>query len=90
MSGLLATGTASFFHKDTIQTLLLNGYWDIVDYNGFVPYLGGGIGLAFHNIKDSANIIYNMAGSQYDIWHCFFKNPLRNQLCLDGFRRRCV
>jgi len=73
MSGLLATGTASFFHKDTIQTLLLNGYWDIVDYNGFVPYLGGGIGLAFHNIKDSANIIYNMAGSNTTYGTAFSK-----------------
>lgn len=37
---------------------MLNGYWDIVDYNGFVPYLGGGIGLAFHNLHDSANVMY--------------------------------
>jgi opacity protein-like surface antigen len=55
---IMANGTASFSRKDNIHTLMLNGYWDIVDYNGFIPYLGGGIGLAFHNLHDSANVMY--------------------------------
>jgi opacity protein-like surface antigen len=57
-SAIMANSMASFSRKDNIHTLMLNSYWDIVDYNGFVPYLGGGIGLAFHNLHDSANVMY--------------------------------
>lgn len=54
--GLFANNFAAFSRQDTIHTLMFNGYWDITNYNGFVPYVGGGIGLAFHNLHDSVNV----------------------------------
>jgi len=59
----LANAIAGFSRKDTIHTVMLNGYWDIVNYNGFVPYVGGGVGLAFHNVRDSANVAYTTANN---------------------------
>lgn len=31
-------------------TLMLNGYYDIGNFNGFVPYVGAGIGVAYHRM----------------------------------------
>ena len=34
-----------------VKTLLANVYWDIANYNGFTPYVGAGLGLAFVNTE---------------------------------------
>jgi opacity protein-like surface antigen len=31
---------------------LVNGYWDIVNYRGFTPYVGAGVGFARHTISN--------------------------------------
>jgi opacity protein-like surface antigen len=45
---------------DTLQaeletvTVFANAYWDITNYGGFTPYVGGGAGAAFHRLSDVA------------------------------------
>lgn len=39
-----------------IKTLLANVYWDIADYNGFTPYVGAGLGMAWVKTELSASI----------------------------------
>lgn len=36
-----------------LQTLMLNAWWDIKTGTSFTPYLGGGVGMAFGNLKSS-------------------------------------
>jgi opacity protein-like surface antigen len=33
-------------------TVFANAYWDITNYAGFTPYVGGGLGAAFHRLSD--------------------------------------
>ena len=33
-------------------TVFANAYWDITNYGGFTPYVGGGVGAAFHRLSD--------------------------------------
>lgn len=33
-------------------TLMLNGYYDMGNFNGMVPYVGAGVGLAYHRMGD--------------------------------------
>ena len=40
-------GGTAFKGTMGFQTLLANVYWDITEWNGFTPYLGAGIGMAF-------------------------------------------
>lgn len=59
-------------------TAMVNGYWDIVNVNGFTPYVGAGIGVAYNNLHDinlpvnqssngRADFAYQlMAGVSYD------------------------
>jgi opacity protein-like surface antigen len=35
-------------------TVFANAYWDITNYGGFTPYVGGGVGAAFHRLSDIA------------------------------------
>lgn len=63
----------------TTYTTFANVYWDITNYAGWTPYLGGGIGMAYHVIdgvslpvtatgKSRASFAYNLtAGVSYDI-----------------------
>ena len=46
-------------HRVGFQTLLANVYWDITNFHGFTPYIGGGIGMAF--LKTRVN--YSYAGT---------------------------
>lgn len=39
-----------------IKTLLANVYWDIADYNGFTPYVGAGLGMAWVKTELSASV----------------------------------
>jgi opacity protein-like surface antigen len=39
-----------------IKTLLANVYWDIADYNGFTPYVGAGLGMAWVNTEISLGL----------------------------------
>ena len=60
-------------------TGFVNAFWDITNYNGFTPYLGGGIGVAYHRLTDvtlpvgsangsRADLAYNLtAGLSYDL-----------------------
>lgn len=60
-------------------TGFVNAFWDITNYNGFTPYLGGGVGVAHHRLTNvtlpatSSNgnrtdLAYNVtAGISYDI-----------------------
>ena len=63
----------------TTYTAFANVYWDITNYAGFTPYLGGGVGLAYHQINgvtlpatatgaSRASFAYNLAaGVSYDL-----------------------
>jgi opacity protein-like surface antigen len=33
-------------------TLMLNGYYDLGNFNGMVPYVGAGVGVAYHRMSD--------------------------------------
>lgn len=60
-------------------TGFVNAFWDITNYNGFTPYLGGGVGVAYHRLKNvtlpagsangnRADLAYNLtAGLSYDV-----------------------
>ena len=49
--GIAFKGTMGF------QTLLANVYWDITEWNGFTPYLGAGIGMAFLKTEGEASVM---------------------------------
>ena len=50
--GLTATAEAEV----GINTLLANVYWDIINYNGFTPYVGAGLGMAFVKTEIGASV----------------------------------
>ena len=39
-----------------IKTLLANVYWDITEYNGFTPYIGAGLGVAWVKTELSGSV----------------------------------
>ena len=39
-----------------IKTLLANVYWDLGNYNGFTPYVGAGLGMAWVNTEISLSL----------------------------------
>ncbi len=41
--------------KSRLQTLMVNGYWDITNFMDFTPYVGAGVGLVFANTRGSAD-----------------------------------
>ncbi len=41
--------------KSRLQTLMVNGYWDITNFMDFTPYVGAGVGLVFANTRSSAD-----------------------------------
>ncbi len=42
--------------ESRLQTLMVNGYWDITNIMDFTPYVGAGVGLLFANTRGSADI----------------------------------
>ena len=64
-------------------TGFVNAFWDIVNYNGFTPYMGGGVGVAFHDLSavrlpaasapgKNADLAWNIgAGISYDLTRNF-------------------
>ena len=42
--------------ESRVQTLMVNGYWDITNIMDFTPYVGAGIGLAFANTRGNADV----------------------------------
>lgn len=42
--------------ESRLQTLMVNGYWDITNIMDFTPYIGAGIGLAFANTRGNADV----------------------------------
>ncbi|HFC05453.1 MAG TPA: porin family protein, partial [Rhizobiales bacterium] len=60
-------------------TGFVNAFWDITNYNGFTPYLGAGVGVAYHRLTNvtlpggssngnRADLAYSFsAGVSYDI-----------------------
>ena len=57
------TGFGTLSGKADIESTdaMVNAYYDIGHYNGFTPYVGGGIGLAY-NHTESANLALNGVG----------------------------
>lgn len=50
-------------------TLMLNGYYDLGQYSGFVPYVGAGVGAAYHMVDevyftDNPNLINRIEGDK--------------------------
>lgn len=41
--------------KSRLQTLMVNGYWDITNFMDFTPYVGAGVGLVFANTRSNAD-----------------------------------
>ena len=58
----IAGDALSAKHTVRFQTLLANVYWDVTEWNGFTPYVGGGIGMAF--VKTKVNYDYEGAGEK--------------------------
>lgn len=56
----LAGDALSAKHTVRFQTLMANVYWDITDFYGFTPYVGGGLGMAF--VTSKVNYNYNGIG----------------------------
>ena len=55
--------------KIGLQTLLANVYWDITTWNGFTPYIGGGLGMAFLKTEghvDHSRLMADLVGSNSD------------------------
>jgi len=48
------------------QYVFVSSYWDITNYAGFTPYVGGGIGAARHDISGLAGPSGAANGSEYD------------------------
>ena len=48
-----------------IKTLLANVYWDITNYNGFTPYVGAGLGMAWVNTELAASVS-GLGGVSFD------------------------
>ncbi len=42
--------------ESRLQTLMVNGYWDITNIMDFTPYVGAGVGLLFANTRGSADV----------------------------------
>ena len=40
--------------ESRLQTLMVNGYWDITNIMDFTPYVGAGVGLVFANTRGNA------------------------------------
>ncbi len=47
-------------------TAFANVYYDITNYAGWTPYLGGGIGVALHTIRDVAMPVASSSGEEVD------------------------
>ena len=41
--------------ESRLQTLMVNGYWDITNIMDFTPYVGAGVGLVFANTRGNAD-----------------------------------
>lgn len=51
----------------TSYTGMVNGYFDLGNFRGFVPYVGAGVGLAYHQMDDytlplAGNVPYKVSG----------------------------
>lgn len=56
--------------KSRIQTLMLNGYWDITNIGSFTPYAGAGVGLAAIHTKgslDTDKVHYSASDTDYEL-----------------------
>ena len=42
--------------ESRLQSLMVNGYWDITNIMDFTPYVGAGVGLLFANTRGSADV----------------------------------
>ena len=43
--------------ESRLQTLMVNGYWDITNIMDFTPYIGAGVGLVFANTRGNADFM---------------------------------
>lgn len=43
--------------ESRLQTLMVNGYWDITNIMDFTPYVGAGVGLVFANTRGNADFM---------------------------------
>ena len=63
------SGDRSLHAKVGLQTLLVNAYWDILDWNGFTPYVGAGLGMGFLKTEghaDHSRFVADLVGSNSD------------------------
>jgi len=75
----LTTPTNDLQAELQTYTGFVNAFWDITNYNGVTPYLGFGVGIAYHYLSDidlpvgsrnggRADLAYNFtAGVSYDL-----------------------
>lgn len=57
----------------TSHTIFVSGFWDITNYGGFTPYVGGGVGAAHHTISDLTFPVGAADGSNWDFaYHVTF------------------
>jgi opacity protein-like surface antigen len=55
----------------TSHTIFVSGFWDITNYGGFTPYIGGGVGAAYHQITDLTFPVGASDGSNWDFAYHF-------------------
>ena len=48
------------------QNVFVSTYWDITNYGGFTPYVGGGIGAARHDLSDISAPLGAADAAEYD------------------------
>ncbi|WP_418764520.1 outer membrane protein [Mailhella sp.] len=58
--------------ESRLQTLMVNGYWDITNFMDFTPYVGAGIGLVFANTRgnldlDLGNVHYGSSDTDVNL-----------------------
>lgn len=54
-SGDYDAGPGTLGTDITSYTLMFNGYYDLGNMNGVVPYVGAGVGVAYHSMDDVVN-----------------------------------
>ena len=53
--------------ESRLQTLMLNGYWDITNIMDFTPYVGAGIGLSFARTHGGTDVGGHYGASDTDV-----------------------
>jgi outer membrane immunogenic protein len=54
------------------QTLMANAYWDVATWNGFTPFVGGGLGIAINSTDTDGTVLATGVKKNYDQTRTYF------------------